>query len=81
MKRQIDILIEEQTMRLAKRRAIEEGRSVSDLVQDALEQYLRRDAATTPRERQLAYQLFRERPMKIPLEQLRYMLEEDLGDQ
>ena len=46
MKQQIDILIEEQTMRLAKRRAIEEGRSVSDLVQDALEQYLRRDAAT-----------------------------------
>jgi hypothetical protein len=80
MKQQIDILIEEQTMRLAKRQAIEEGRSVSDLVQDALEQYLRRDAAT-PRERQLAYQLFCERPMKIPLEQLRHMLEEDLGDQ
>jgi hypothetical protein len=79
MKQQIDILIEEQTMRLAKRRAIEEGRSVSDLVQDALEQYLRRDAAT-PRERQLAYQLFCERPMKIPLEQLRHMLE-DVWDQ
>ena len=76
MKQQIDILIEEQTMRLAKRRAIEEGRSVSDLVQDALEQYLRRDA-----ERQLAYQLFCERPMKIPPEQLRHMLEEDLGGQ
>ena len=76
MKQQIDILIEEQTMRLAKRRAIEEGRSVSDLVQDALEQYLRRDA-----ERRLAYQLFCERPMKIPPEQLRHMLEEDLGDQ
>jgi hypothetical protein len=79
MKQQIDILIEEQTMRLAKRQAIEEGRSVSDLVQDALEQYLRRDAAT-PRERQLAYQLFCERPMKIPLEQLRHMLE-DVWDQ
>ena len=80
MKQRIDILIEEQIMRLAKRRASEEGRSVSDLVQDALEQYLRKDAAT-PRERQLAYQLFCERPMKIPLEQLRHVLEENLGDQ
>ncbi len=80
MKQQIDILIEQQTMRLAKRRAIEEGRSVSDLVQDALEQYLRKDA-TTPKERKLAYQLFCERPMKVPLEQLRHLLEEDVWDQ
>ena len=80
MKQQIDILIEQQTLRLAKRRAIEEGRSLSDLVQAALEQYLRKDAAT-PKERKLAYQLFCERPMKVPLEQLRHLLEEDVWDQ
>ena len=80
MKQQIDILIEKQIMRLAQRRAIEERRSVSDLIQDALEQYLRKDAVT-PKERQLAYQLFCELPMKIPLEQLRHVLEEDVGNQ
>jgi hypothetical protein len=80
MKQQIDILIEKQIIRLAQRRAIEERRSVSDLIQDALEQYLRKDAVT-PKERQLAYQLFCERPMQIPLEQLRHVLEEDVGNQ
>jgi len=39
MKQKIGTLIEEDIMRLAKRRAAEEGRSLSDLIQDALLQY------------------------------------------
>ena len=65
MKQKIGTLIEEDIMRLAKRRAVEEGRPLSDLIQDALVQYLRKEAAT-PKERKMAYQLFCERPMKIP---------------
>ena len=79
MKKKIGTLIEENTMRLAKRKAAEEGRSLSDVIQDALVEYLRKEAAT-PKERKMAFQLFCERPMKIPPEQLHYVLEEDIWD-
>jgi len=79
MKQKIGTLIEEDIMRLAKRKAAEEGRPLSDLIQDALTQYLRKDAAT-PKERKMAFHLFCERPMKIPPEQLRYVFEEDIWD-
>jgi len=79
MKQKIGTLIEEDIMRLAKRKAAEEGRPLSDLIQDALEQYLRKGSAT-PKERKMAFHLFCERPMKIPAEQLRYVLEEDMWD-
>lgn len=79
MKQKIGTLIEENVMRLAKRRAAEEGRPLSDLIQEALVQYLRKDAAT-PKERKMAYSLFCERPMKIPAKQLRYVLEEDMWE-
>jgi hypothetical protein len=79
MKQKIGTLIEEHIMRLAKRRAAEEGRRLSDLIEDALLRYLRKDAAT-PKEREIAYRVFCERPMKIPAEQLRHVLEEDGWD-
>ncbi len=79
MKQKIGTLIEEDIMRLAKRRAAEEGRPLSDLIQDALVRYLRKDAAT-PKDRKMAYHLFCERPMKIPAKQLRHVLEEDMWD-
>jgi hypothetical protein len=79
MKKKIGTLIEESTMRLAKRKAAEEGRSLSDVIQDALVQYLRKEAAT-PKERKMAFHLFCERPMKITPKQLRYVLEEDTWD-
>jgi hypothetical protein len=79
MKQKIGTLIEEKIMRLAKRKAAEEGRPLSDLIQDAVEQYLKKDAAP-PKERQMAFYLFCEQPMKVPPEQLRYVLEEDVWD-
>jgi hypothetical protein len=79
MKRKIGTLLEENVMRLAKRRAVEEGRPLSDLIQEALVEYLRKDAAT-PGQRKMAYHVFCERPMKIPPAQLRHVLEEDMWD-
>jgi hypothetical protein len=79
MKKKIGTLIEESTMRFAKRKAAEEGRSLSDVIQDAIVEYLRKGMAT-PKERKMAFHLFCERPMKIPREQLRYVLEEDMWD-
>ena len=79
MKKKVGTVIEENTMRLAKRKAAEEGRSLSEVIQDALVEYLRKEAAT-PKERRMAFHLFCEQPMKIPSEQLRYVLEEDMWD-
>jgi hypothetical protein len=79
MKKKVGTLIEEKTMRLAKRKAAEEGRPLSDLIHDALQEYLRKGGAT-PKERKAALGFFCERPMRIPPEQLRYVLEEDMWD-
>ena len=77
MKKKIGIFVEEGVMRLAKRRAAEEGRLLSLLIQDALVQYLREDSAT-PEKRKMAYHLVCERPMKIPAEEIRHVFEEDM---
>ena len=79
MKQKIGTKIEEEIMKSVKRKAAEEGRSISDLIQDALVQYLSTGAAS-PKEREMAYQLFCERPLKLTPEQFRQVLEEDMWD-
>ena len=79
MKQKIGTQIEEEIMKLAKRKAAEEGRSISDLIQDALVQYLS-TGAESPKEREMAYHLFCERPLKLSPEQLRQVIEEDMWD-
>lgn len=76
MKQKVGTLIEQDVMRLAKRRAAEEGRPLSDLIQDALVQYLNTGAANS-KERELAYHLFCERPFKLLPEQFQQVLDED----
>ncbi len=78
MKEKIGMLIEKRSLRLARQKAAEERRPLSDLIQDALEQYLSQGAAS-PKERKMAFHLFCERPMKIPQKRLRYLLAEDSG--
>ena len=79
LKRKIGTLIEENVIRLAKRRAAEEERHLSELIQDALVSYL---SAKTPdpKKREAAYQLFCEQPMRIDRDQLREILEQDVWD-
>lgn len=79
MKQKIGTQIEEELMKLAKRKAAEEGRSISDLIQDALVQYLRKNT-TAPSERRMAHHVFCERPMKLTLEQLRHVLKENMWE-
>jgi len=79
MKQKIGTLIEEDIMRLAKRRAAEEGRPLSDLIQEALVQYLSPGVGSV-KERELAYHVFCERPLKLRPEQFRQVLEEDAWD-
>jgi hypothetical protein len=79
MKQKIGTLIEEDIMKLAKRRAADEGRSLSDLIQDALVNYLNAGAASH-KEREIAYHVFCERPLKLVPEQFKQVLDEDMWD-
>jgi hypothetical protein len=75
MKVKVATQIEEEIMKLAKHKAAEEGRSISDLIQDALVQYLSSGAAS--RKSELEYEAFCERPLKLKPKQLRQVLDED----
>ena len=76
MKRKIGTLIEEEVIKLAKHRAADENRPLSDLIQDALVSYLIK-SVPKPREREAAYKIFCERPIKLSNDQYRGILEED----
>jgi len=78
MKRRVKVLIDAEILRLAKQKAAETRRPLSDLIQQALMTYFGKQAGT-PEERKTAYELFCKRPMKIPADQLRYVLDEDVS--
>ena len=77
MKQKISTVIDAEILRVAKQRAAEERRPLNELVREALMKYLGENAAT-PEERKMAYQLFCERPMKIPPQLLQYVIEDDM---
>ena len=79
MKRKVGTILEEDVLRKAKRRAVDEGRPLSDLIQDAIENYLS-SRAVEPAKRDAAYQLFCDRPMKLTTAQFKVVLEEDAWD-
>ena len=76
MKQKIGTVLEEDVLRRAKRRAADESRPLSDVIQDALERYLSQ-GVPQPARRDAAYQLFCERPMLLAPEQLKTVLEHD----
>ncbi len=79
MKQKIGTVLEEDVLRRAKRRAADESRPLSDVIQDALERYLS-EGVPQPARRDAAYQLFCERPMLLAPEQLKTVLEHDSWD-
>ena len=76
MKQKIGTALEEDVVRRAKRRAADENRPLSDVIQDALERYLS-EGLPEPARRDAAYQLFCERPMRLAPEQMKAVLEHD----
>jgi hypothetical protein len=79
MKQKVGTLLEQDVVRRAKRRAADENRPLSDVIQDALERYLS-DGIAEPARRDAAYQIFCERPMRLAPEQLKAVLEHDSWD-
>jgi phage terminase small subunit len=76
MKRKVSALIDEKLMRLVERRALEEGRPLRALLEDALRRYLEHHEPA-PEEREQAFQLFSQHPLKLSEKQFRQALEED----
>jgi len=79
VKQKIGTVLEDEVVRRAKRRATEEGRPLSDLIQDALESYLTA-RAPEPGKRETALRLFCDQPLRLAPEQLHAVLEEDAWD-
>ena len=79
MKKKVGTLLDDEVIRHAKRRAAEEGRPLSDVIQDALVSYLS-DKTPDPKKRENAYQLFCGQPMRISRKQFKEILEEDAWD-
>jgi hypothetical protein len=76
MKKKVGTLIEEGLIGHAKRRAAEEGRPLSHLIQDALVSYLNHKVPDLQK-RERAYRLFCQ-PMRISKNQFKEILGEDL---
>jgi hypothetical protein len=76
MKKRFSAFIEEEVIGNAKKRAAQEGRSLSDLTQDALVSYLS-EKVPDPRKREEAYQLFCEQPMRLSRKQFNEILKEE----
>ena len=77
MKQKLPTVIEADILRRAKRRAADEGRPLSELIQDALDRYLAAGMPSADR-REAAYRLFCEQPMRISSENFGEILETDV---
>jgi hypothetical protein len=75
MKKRVCAFIEEEVSRHAKQRAAQEGRSLSALIQDALASYLD-NQTKVQRMREVAYQFFCKRPIRLSRKQFNELLKE-----
>ena len=76
MKRKFGSVMDEDVMRLAKRRAAEKGVSLSDVIQEALAAYLS-GSGNDSKERLEAIDRFLAHPIKLTPSQLKAVLEAD----
>ena len=79
MKRKVGTLLEEEVLKLAKHRAFEEGRPLSDVIQESIVHYLS-NKVPDPKKRERAYQIFCERPIQISKQQVKEILKENAWD-
>ena len=80
MKRKVGLTLEEEVLKLAEHLAIEEGRCLSDVIQESIAHYHLSNKVPDPQKREKAYELFCERPMGIIKQQFKEILEGDNCD-
>jgi metal-responsive CopG/Arc/MetJ family transcriptional regulator len=76
MKQKVGILLERDLVKRARQLVAKEGRTLDDLIQDALESYLI-SRAPEQEKRETAYHLFCEQPIRLTEDQFKAVLEED----
>jgi len=74
MKRKVGLILEEGVFKLAKRRALAERKSLSDVIQESIVYYVS-DKFPDRKKREKAYQIFCERPMRISKQQFKEILD------
>jgi hypothetical protein len=74
--KRVQIIIDEEIFRRAKRRAAEEGGTLSEIVQEALVSYLGNRAPDLGK-REKAYRIFSKRPVCLSRNQFQQILRED----
>lgn len=79
MKRKVGILLEEGVLKLAKHCALEEGRPLSDVIQESIVHYLS-DRVPDPKRRERVYQIFCEQPIRISRQRFKEILSENAWD-
>jgi hypothetical protein len=79
MKQKIGTALEKDLMKRAKRRAVDEGRPLSELIGEALEAYLSKNLPDAGR-RDAAYALYCQQPMPLSSRQFKAILEHDSWD-
>jgi hypothetical protein len=78
VKQKVRTQLEADVLRRAKRRAADERRPLSDVIQDALEKHPQ--GAPEPGRREAAFRLFCEQPVKLTRRQFKSVLEHDSWD-
>lgn len=76
MKQKIGTVLDRNVLLRAKLHATERGQALSQVIQDALEQYLAQ-GSPAPTRREAAYELFCNQPIRLAPRQFKALLEHD----
>ena len=76
MRQNVEILLDDDVLLRAERRAMTEGLTLSDLIHEALECYLS-EYLPEPVRREAAYHFFCEQPLRLSPQQLKAVLRHD----
>ena len=79
MKQKVGTVIEAEILRRAKRQAVDQNRPLSDLIQNAMDRYLV-SAMPAPSQREAAYSVFCEQPIRITTRQFKEIVNADAWD-
>jgi len=78
-KRKVGTVLDESVIRIIKERALREGKTMSDVIQEAVVQYSAKELTDLERRRE-AFKRFTSRPFKITFEEMQELMEWDMYD-
>lgn len=79
-KRKVGTILDESVIRIIKERALKEGKTMSDIIQEAVVEYAVKEENTLKERREAARRLFEGTPSKLSLKELQELMEWDMYD-